>query len=120
MSLAWFMVTTDASRPSATERACLLEPPCDCLMVMVSPVLAFQSAINAGFTSLNSSRITSYEAFSKTTGSAALAAIGRLRAAAEAARALARNQRRERWVSVAAVVDTALEWGMLNSCCENR
>ena len=29
MSFAEFIVTTSASRPSATERACLLEPSCD-------------------------------------------------------------------------------------------
>ena len=29
MSLDWFIVTTSASRPSITERACLLDPPCD-------------------------------------------------------------------------------------------
>ena len=28
-SLAWFIVTTSASSPSITLRACLLEPPCD-------------------------------------------------------------------------------------------
>ena len=31
MSLDWFIVTTSASSPSITERACLLEPPCDWL-----------------------------------------------------------------------------------------
>ena len=35
MSLDWFIVTTSASRPSITERACLLEPPCDWLTVDV-------------------------------------------------------------------------------------
>ena len=52
MSGAWFIVTTSASRPSATDRACLLEPPCDWLTVTVSPVLAFQSAMKAGLMSL--------------------------------------------------------------------
>ena len=33
MSLAEFIVTTSASRPSATERACLLDPSCDWLIV---------------------------------------------------------------------------------------
>ena len=31
-------VTTSASSPSMTARACVLEPPCDCLMVSVVPV----------------------------------------------------------------------------------
>ncbi len=42
MSLDWFIVTTSASRPSITERACLLEPPCDWFSVMSSPAVAFQ------------------------------------------------------------------------------
>ena len=52
MSGAWFMVMTSASRPAATDIACLLDPPCDWLTAMVSPVLAFQSAMNAGLMSL--------------------------------------------------------------------
>ena len=59
MSGAWFIVTTSASRPSATDPACLLDPPCDWLTVTVSPVLAFQSAMKAGLMSLYSSRDTS-------------------------------------------------------------
>ena len=42
MSPASASVTTSASRPSITARACLPEPPCDCLIVTVSPVFAFQ------------------------------------------------------------------------------
>ena len=42
--VAWFIVTTSASRPSITMRACLLEPPCDWLTVTSSPVGFFQCA----------------------------------------------------------------------------
>jgi hypothetical protein len=52
MSLDWFIVTTSASRPSITERACLLEPPCDWLTVTSSPVCCFQLRWNAGLISL--------------------------------------------------------------------
>src|SRR5688572_27334422 len=52
MSLDWFMVTTSASRPSITERACLLEPPCDWLTVTSSPAWAFQDLMKAGLISL--------------------------------------------------------------------
>jgi hypothetical protein len=38
MSLAWFMVITSASSPSATLRACLLEPPCDWFSKSAWPV----------------------------------------------------------------------------------
>ncbi len=48
ISAASASVTTSASRPSTTERACLPEPPCDWLMVTVSPVFCFQCAANAG------------------------------------------------------------------------
>ena len=48
MSLDWFIVTTSASSPSITERACLLEPPCDWLTVMSSPVCCFQRALERG------------------------------------------------------------------------
>ena len=40
MSLAWFMVTTSACRPSATLRTCLLLPPCDCWIDTLSPLRA--------------------------------------------------------------------------------
>ena len=52
MSLDWFIVTTSASRPSITERACLLEPPWDWLTVMSSPACCFQLRWNAGLISL--------------------------------------------------------------------
>jgi hypothetical protein len=52
MSLDWFIVTTSASRPSRTERACLLEPPCDWLIVTSSPACCFQERWNAGLISL--------------------------------------------------------------------
>ena len=52
MSLDWFIVTTSASRPSITERACLLEPPCDWLTVTSSPACCFQLRWNAGLISL--------------------------------------------------------------------
>jgi hypothetical protein len=42
MSLASASVTTSADSPSMTERACLPEPPWDCLMLTVSPVFFFQ------------------------------------------------------------------------------
>jgi hypothetical protein len=37
------------------ERACLPEPPCDCLMVTVSPVFAFHAQWKAALTALYSS-----------------------------------------------------------------
>jgi hypothetical protein len=52
MSLAWFIVTTSACKPSTTERACLLEPPWDCLTATVSPVLSYQLFAKAWLTSL--------------------------------------------------------------------
>jgi hypothetical protein len=42
MSPASPRVTTSAGRPSMTERACLPDPPCDCLTVTTSPVFFFQ------------------------------------------------------------------------------
>jgi len=59
MSGASARVTTSASRPSITARACLPEPPCDCAIVTVSPVVAFQSATNAASNSWYSSRVGS-------------------------------------------------------------
>jgi len=52
MSGDWFIVMTSASRPAATERACLLDPPWDWLTVTVSPVSCFQRAVKAGLMSL--------------------------------------------------------------------
>src|SRR5207247_7451506 len=42
MSYAKASVTTSASSPSITARACLLDPPCDCWISTVCPDLAFQ------------------------------------------------------------------------------
>jgi len=42
MSQASASVTTSASRPSITERACFPEPPCDCRIVTSWPVFPFQ------------------------------------------------------------------------------
>ena len=39
MSVVVFIVTTSASRPSATARACALEPPCDCSIFTSLPVV---------------------------------------------------------------------------------
>ncbi len=39
ISAASASVTTSASSPSITERACLPEPPCDCLIVTSLPVV---------------------------------------------------------------------------------
>jgi hypothetical protein len=47
MSEASARVTTSASRPSITARACLPEPPCEAFTVTLSPVFAFQSAMKA-------------------------------------------------------------------------
>ena len=48
MSFAEFIVTTSASRPSATERACLLDPSCDWLIVTSCPLFCFQYFTKAG------------------------------------------------------------------------
>src|SRR5262245_48291033 len=47
MSAAKASVTTSAGRPSITVRACLPEPPCDCLMFTSCPVLVFQYWVNS-------------------------------------------------------------------------
>jgi hypothetical protein len=47
MSVAWFIVTTSASRPSSTLRACLLDPPCDWLTTRGAPPACFQCAMKA-------------------------------------------------------------------------
>ena len=52
MSLAWFIVSTSASRPSTTLRACLLEPPWDWFSTTLSPVVFFQYAANSALYSL--------------------------------------------------------------------
>jgi hypothetical protein len=44
-------VTTSASSPSMTARACLPEPLWDCLMVTLSPVLACQYLAKAALKS---------------------------------------------------------------------
>jgi hypothetical protein len=44
-------VTTSASSPSITERACLPEPPCDCWISISWPVLARHCTANARLTS---------------------------------------------------------------------
>src|SRR5689334_6865044 len=62
MSSASASVTTSASRPSITERACLPEPPCDCLIATFSPAFACQYLANAGLKSWYSSRVGSYDA----------------------------------------------------------
>ena len=62
MSYASASVTTSASRPSITPRACPPDPPCDCFTVMVWPVFAFQYLVNAALKSWYSSRVGSYEA----------------------------------------------------------
>ena len=52
-------MTTSASRPSITERACLPEPPWDCLMVTVSLLRFFQYLAKAALKSWYSSRVGS-------------------------------------------------------------
>ena len=42
-----------------TERACLPEPPCDCLTATVWPVLPFQYLAKPAFSSWYSSRVGS-------------------------------------------------------------
>ena len=59
MSYASARVTTSACKPSITARACLPEPPCDCLMTTSTPVLAFQYLLNAALKSWYSSRVGS-------------------------------------------------------------
>ncbi len=46
MSVSWFIVTTSASSPSSTARACAVLPPCDMVTVTSWPVLSFQSLTN--------------------------------------------------------------------------
>src|SRR5690554_906881 len=65
ISGVWFMVTTSASRPAATDMACLLEPPCDWLTLTSCWCCCRIWALNAGLMSLYSSRDTSYDTFSK-------------------------------------------------------
>src|SRR5262245_50024317 len=67
MSPASASVTTSAGRPSMTVRACLPEPPCDCLTVTSSPVLPFQYFANAALYSTYNSRVGSYDALSNVT-----------------------------------------------------
>ena len=47
ISAASAKVTTSAPRPSITARACLPEPPCDCLKLISWPVVFFQYAANS-------------------------------------------------------------------------
>ena len=47
ISLAKARVTTSACKPSITERACLPEPPCDCLKSTSCPVRCFQNVPKA-------------------------------------------------------------------------
>ena len=49
MSPASARVTTSASSPSITERACLPEPPCEVRMVTFWPVLACHCLAKASF-----------------------------------------------------------------------
>jgi hypothetical protein len=51
-----------------TERAWRPEPPCDCLMVTSCPVLPFQYLAKAALNSTYSSRVGSYDTFSRVTG----------------------------------------------------
>ena len=67
MSSASASVTTSASSPSMTERACLPEPPCDCRIVTFSLAFACQCLANAGLNSWYSSRVGSYETLSSVT-----------------------------------------------------
>jgi hypothetical protein len=59
MSPASASVTTSAESPSMTERACLPEPPCDCLIETSAPVVAFQWSANSALYSAYSSRVGS-------------------------------------------------------------
>ena len=86
MSYASASVTTSASSPSITARACAPEPPCDCLISTSCPVRRFHSWANAALMSLYSSRVGSYDTLSSVTFScaAAVPADGRERARAPA------------------------------------
>src|SRR5438045_625775 len=53
------------------ERACLPEPPCDCLMVTSWPVLPFQYLAKAWLNSTYNSRVGSYDTLSSVTGALA-------------------------------------------------
>ncbi len=59
MSPASASVATSASMPSMMERACLPEPPCDCLTLTSWPLLAFQCLAKAWLYSTYSSRVGS-------------------------------------------------------------
>src|SRR5437867_341512 len=71
MSYASARVTTSASRPSTTARACLPEPPCDWFTTTVAPVLSFQYFAKAALSFLYSSRVGSYETFRSCTSARA-------------------------------------------------
>ena len=73
MSYASASVTTSASSPSITARACDPEPPCDCLISTSCPVRRFHSWANAALMSLYSSRVGSYDTLSSVTFSCAAA-----------------------------------------------
>ncbi len=59
MSYARASVTTSASSPSITARACLPEPPCDWLIATFSPLFPFQYFAKAALKSWYSSRVGS-------------------------------------------------------------
>src|SRR2546425_10744092 len=74
MSYASARVTTSASRPSTTARACLLDPPCDWFTTTLAPVFSFQYLANAALKSWYSSRVGSYETFRSFTSARAVPA----------------------------------------------
>src|SRR6476620_4312850 len=90
MSYASARVTTSASRPSITDRACLPEPPCDWLMVTACPFFTFHWAANAALTAWYSSRVGSYDTLSSVTADCACNVV-----AVTSAERVRRSERRE-------------------------
>ena len=76
MSPASASVTTSAARPSMTERAWRPEPPCDWLILTVSPVFFFQYSANDLLKSAYSSRVGSYDTLSRVTSAACATCAG--------------------------------------------
>ena len=110
-------VATSASRPSMIERACLPEPPCDCLIVTSCPVLAFQYFENAGLNSANSSRVGSYDTFSSVSCRANDGRAGRDKTAATVAASgiLIKSRRRRMELPIVVGIDA----GILEAAASN-
>src|SRR4051812_40296115 len=76
------------------ERACLPEPPCDCLTVTSCPVFAFHAFAKAWLNSTYSSRVGSYDTLSSVTGFCCATARDSVPARARARGILIKSRRR--------------------------